>query len=860
MKTPHYKPPRLAAWLLEHVLPDGGWQTPLGDFEEYFNEVAAHRGLAWARLWYWGQVLNVLPRKLCHSAIWGIIMLANYLKVAFRNLAKRKGYAVINISGLAIGMACCMLILLWVRDELSYDRGHEHAEHLYRVVQDIQFSDHQTTWAITHGPLAPALQEAFPEIINTARFTGSGGLFRYNDQAFQERGAYADNTLFEMFTFPFVKGDPRTALLEPASIIISEEMAAKFFGDEDPLGAVINANNEYDFTITGVFKNIPENSTLQFDYVIPFIYTRELGFTVDTWRNSQFSTFVLLEAGAPVADVNGKIADFLDDKPTIEENATLRLQPITDLHLFSNLEFDYGGLGDVSYVYTFSLIAFFILLIACINFMNLSTAQAGKRAKEVGMRKVAGAKRSDIVLQFYGESVLLSVAALGLALLLVWLFLPGFNELSGKYLTLASSANLDIVLGLIVLTLFTGLVAGSYPALYLSSFQPVSILKGLLTFGSRGSAFRRILVTFQFALSIILIVGTFVVYNQLGYMQDKKLGFKKEQVVYLPKYEDLTTRFETAKSDLLQHARILNVTAMSSLPSRGYTFSNSLWEWEGQEADNEILFRAAFVDYDYFETLEIELVAGRSFSKAFATDTANAVVVINETAARIMGMDAPVGQTISDSRRDRTIVGVVKDYNFTSLRSEIDPLILILYPEYTGALVASIAPDDVPGTLRYIEEVWKNYVKEYPFEYGFLDERIDNLYRAEQRVGTLFMYFTALALFISCLGLLGLAAYIAEQRTKEIGIRKVLGASIAGVILLLSRDFAKWVLLANIIAWPVAYLAANRWLETFAYRTDLGWGAFVVAGSMTLLIALLTISYQAVKAAHANPVEALKYE
>jgi len=385
-------------------------------------------------------------------------------------------------------------------------------------------------------------------------------------------------------------------------------------------------------------------------------------------------------------------------------------------------------------------------------------------------------------------------------------------------------------------------------------------MHGSVMFGSKGSTFRRTLVIFQFSLSIILIVGTLVVYNQLDYMQDKKLGFKKEQVVYLPQYEEFETRFETVKSDLLQHAHILNVTATASLPSSGYTFSNSLWKWEGQDTDDEILFRASYVDYDYFETLEMEMAAGRSFSRAFATDTANAVVVINETAARMMGLEAPVGKRLSNSGTDRTIVGVVKDYNFTTLRREIEPLILILLPEYTGALLASIAPDDVPGTLRYLEDIWNKYVTGYPFEYGFLDERIDNLYRAEQRVGTLFMYFTALAIFISCLGLLGLAAYMVEQRTKEIGIRKVLGASIPGIILLLSKEFARWVLLANVIAWPVAYFLARRWLDNFAYRTTIDGEMFVLAGVFALVLALLTVSYQSIKAARANPAEALKYE
>ena len=492
--------------------------------------------------------------------------------------------------------------------------------------------------------------------------------------------------------------------------------------------------------------------------------------------------------------------------------------------------------------------------------MNLATAKSGTRAKEVGMRKVTGARRGDIVKQFYGESVLLSCLSLAVALLLVWLFLPGFNELSGKQLALQVSGNLDIFSGLVFITFFTGIVAGSYPALYLSSFQPVSILKGYLTAGLKGSYFRNALVVFQFSLSIFLIIGTIVVYSQLNYMKNRDLGYQKEHVIFLSKQEELVTRFETAKDELLQLSGIVNVTAMSNLPSFGYTFSNSLWGWEGKAEEEEILFRAVFVDYDYFETMGVEIVAGRPFSKDFVSDSI--AVVINDTAARVMGLDNPVdmNMTTPSLSMPLPIIGVVKDYHFRSLHSEIEPLILLLSPDNSQIAVVSISSDNIPETLAAIEKIWEKYVPSFPFEYGFLDERIDQLYRAEQSVGTLITYFALLAILISCLGLLGLAAYTAEKRTKEIGIRKTLGASVTGIVLLLSTEFSRWVLIANIVAWPAAYFLMNRWLDDFAYRTSLGLETFVLAGLLAVVIATLTISYQAIKAARGNPVDALKYE
>jgi len=785
-------------------------------------------------------------------------MLKNYLKIALRNIRRYKGYSFINIAGLAIGMACCILILLWVQDELSYDRFHENADYIYRVIQDINFADDSTTWAITQGPLGPSLKEDFPEIINATRITSRRFRLTYNDKSFDERPGMADGSILEMFSFPLIKGDPATALSDPNSIVMTEEMAEKYFGSEDPLGKTIKADNRWDFQVTGILKEVPHNSHLQFDSLIPFIFGRELNYTVDNWRNSQFRTYVQLQKGIPAQEVIQKISGYLYEKPTLEKDARLNLQPLLRIHLYSNYEFDTAH-GDITYVTIFSIIAFFILLIACINFMNLATARSGNRAKEVGMRKVAGAHKTDIVRQFYGESIFLAFIALFVALTIVWLLLPTFNNLAAKELSMGVSGNLLVLLGLLGITLLTGIISGSYPALFLSAFKPVKILKGSLRSGSKGSVFRKILVVFQFALTILLIICTIIIYNQLNYMRNMKLGYDKEFLIYKGMRGDVQAKFDSVKNELLQNPNILGVTATSSVPTYGYTFSNSLWRWEGQDPDEETLMRAVFVDLDYFKTFGMEIVEGRSYSKEFPTDATEAIMV-NEEAVKAMGMESPIGRRLSIGTNNFKIIGVVKNYHFRSLRQEIDPLILIYSPGQSRVLFARLRSENIPKTIGYMEDIWKEFAPGHPFNYRFLDDALNNLYRSEQRIGTILKYFSILAIFISCLGLFGLASFMSEQRTKEIGIRKVLGASVSNIALLLSREFTKWVLLANIIAWPVAYIAMYKWLQSYAYSTNIALWSFILSGAMALVIASVAVSYQSIKAAVANPADSLRYE
>ena len=663
-------------------------------------------------------------------------MIKNYIKIALRNLTRHKGYSLINIAGLAIGMACCILILLWVQDELSFDRFHENADSIYRVIQDIKFSDHSTTWAITQGPLGPSLKEDFPEIVNFTRVTGRRFRLAYQDNSFDEVLGMADGSIFEMFTFPLVEGDPQTALSDPHSIVLTEEMARKYFGDEHPIGKVLKADDEYDFLVTGILEEFPLNSHFRYDFLIPFIFGRELKYTVDNWRNSQFSTYVQIQEGIPYQEVVQKISGYLYEKPTIEKDAKLNLQPLGRIHLHSNYEFDRPH-GDITYVTIFSLIAFFILLIACINFMNLTTARSANRAREVGMRKVAGAYRRDLVRQFFGESILLAFIALIFAVGIVYLLLSVFNELAAKELSFEISGNIQTLSVLAGVALITGIIAGSYPALFLSAFQPADVLKGTLFSSNRGATFRKVLVVLQFSLTILLIVCTTIVYNQMNFMRNRKLGYDKEYLVYAVLRGDMRQQFDVVKEELLKNPNILAVTSSGTLPTYGYNFSNSLWRWEGQDPDEEILMRASFIDYNYFETLGLDIIEGRSYSKQFSTDPTEALIV-NEEAVKVMGMESPLGKQLGIGDNQAKIIGFVKNYHFRSLKQEIEPLILILNPSTCWALFAKLSSEDVSKTIGYMEKVWGEFASGYPFNYRFMDEAIDNLYHAEQQIGTLF--------------------------------------------------------------------------------------------------------------------------
>jgi len=793
------------------------------------------------------------------------MMFKNYLKITLRHLQRQKVYSFINLAGLAIGMACAILILLWVRNELSFDRFHGNAKNIYRVVSE--WRENSTKSAKTPGRLAPTIKAEIPEIVNAARvLKGSRSAFQYGDKAFYEEAFFSvDPAFFEMFSFNFIKGDPATVLSDKRALVITEALAKKYFGDEAPIGKTLNWNNWQNYQVTGVLRDVPENSHLQFDFLDSHQLGEQFWPGGYNWGNFIHETYVQLQDRADPQQAGEKItAVLLKNFPRISPYLKrLYLQPLADIHLDAEVTDGHTVLGDMKYVYLFALIAGFVLLIACINFMNLSTARSLQRAKEVGMRRVAGASRLQLIGQFYGESILLASIALFLALLLAELFLPAFNQLAGKNLAM-DYHDPRLVLGFTAIILVTGLVAGSYPALYLSSFKPVKVLKGMMESGTQGSRFRKALVVMQFSLSVILMSGAAVVYQQLDYMRNKKLGFEKENLVYIPAKDNAGAKYEAFKNELLQVPNILGVTAQGSLPM--FSLNSSTVSWEGKDPSIEQVMENKAIDYNFVALLNLKIVEGRNFSTTHPTDAKEAFI-INEEAARVMGMSSAVGKRIVTAGREGAVIGVVKDAHFKSLHHKIQPQIFYVLTDFTsevmnlyGIVLIKINGTDIPKTIAAIANVWKRVNPNTPFEYHFLDETIDRQYAAEKKISAMANYFTVLAIAISCLGLFGLAAFAAERRTKEIGVRKVLGATVANIVAMLSRDFVKLVLVANLIAWPVAYFAMNKWLQNFAYRIDLGWWVFVLAGGMALFIALLTVSTQAIRAALVNPVEALRYE
>ncbi len=792
-------------------------------------------------------------------------MFSNYLKTAFRNLWKYKIFSFINITGLAIGMAVCILILLWVNDELYFDRFQENAPQLFRVIQEADYAGHDIQIARTPFPLEPALRNDFPEIADAARVFINGMTVKVGEKIFEDdKMIYTDPSFLKMFSFPLLQGDAATALSNPLSIVLTEKMAKKYFGTRDALGKTLTVENQFQVQVTGIIKDIPRNSHIQFDFIVPLDIVKEFGFDIDQmpWTNSNNSlyTYVMLRENANMQEVNQKISDIMAGHVSTSANRMF-LQPFSRIHLHSDFLGDVEGQGDIKYVYIFSVMAIFVLLIACINFMNLTTARSGSRAKEVGMRKVIGASRRDIVKQFFGESILLALIALGFALFMVEIFLPVFNHLSGKQLAIDYLANYQMLFGLIGIALLTGLVAGSYPALFLSSFRPVKVLKGSLKSGAQRSFFRKVLVVTQFSLSIILIIATTVVYSQINYMNKKNLGFDKEQLVYIHLNSEARKKYEPLENELLKNPNVLNVAVASHLLT-DVTHAFDHVSWEGKNPDENVTMNGISVDYNFIKTLKMELAAGRDFNREHSTDATGAYV-INEAAARKMGFASPVGKQFSLSEkmnRPGTIIGVVKDFHFKPLSKEIEPMVMFLGERERFYLYVRVKPGNISNTISELKNTWKSLIPGAQFHYGFFDEAQAKMYDNERRVGTLFNYFTVLAIFISCLGLFGLASFMAEQRTKEIGVRKVLGASVPNVIVLLSREFSLWVLLSNVIAWPVAWFFMNKWLHNFAYRTQLELWIFIFAGILALVIALFTVSWQAIRAATANPVKSLRYE
>ena len=792
-------------------------------------------------------------------------MFKNYFKIALRNLYRDKAFSFINLSGLAIGLACFILIMLWVQDELSFDRFHENEGNLYRVT--MKNSSMDKFWAITPLALSNAIKIGYPEIENSTRYTNLpiNFLFEHQDKRIEFGTAMVDPAFFKMFTFPLIHGDPETALDDPFSIILTQGIAMKLFPGKNPVGQVISFqflnNVKYDLKITGLVKNLPYNSHLQAESFIPYEFLKVL-MPLNDWDNYMGYTYIMLPSNFSPKIAEKDIYNCLHNNLN-EKNAAglvVHLQPIKDIHLFSNLAHDNSVHGDIKYVYLFSIIAAFILIIACINFMNLATARSIKRAKEIGLRKVVGANRSKIIFQFLGESLFFIILAFILSIVLIEIALPSFSEWAGKNLEINYSNGWYIVCA-VALIFLTGLMAAGYPAFFLSAFQPVRVLNARKISGSK-SIFRKVLVAVQFSLSIMIIIGSIVVWRQLNYVQNANLGYNRENLIYIKMQGQVKSTYETLKNDLLQNPNIISAAANEFITGDVGQGTNNI-SWEGKRDDQDVRVHLHRVDYDFLKTFDIELSQGRFFSQEFSTD-ANQAFVINETAVKTMGLDSPVGKNFQLWGQQGKIIGVVKDFHFQSLHNNIEPLLLWMNTDFNyngfGYLTVRIKSADMANTINYIKSVWRKHSPDYPFTYKFYDETLAAQYSAEQRIGKLFNGFTLLAIIISCLGLLGLISFVTEQKTKEIGIRKVLGASIPILIRMLLKDFAVWIVLANLIAWPVAFYVMNKWLQNFAYRINLTIWPFLLAGLAALVIALLTVSWQAIRAATANPVEALRYE
>jgi len=807
-------------------------------------------------------------------------MLTNYIKIAWRNLVRNKAFSAINIVGLALGLATCLLISLYVFNELSYDRYSEKADRIVRVVFRGIMDGGQINEANVMPPVAQTLKADYPEVEEATRLQSVGyPAISIGDRTFRdERLAFADSNFFQVFGLPLLEGDAKTALVQPGTAIITRALAQKFFGTANPLGKSISIKSwNALFRVTGVIEKIPVNSHFHFDMFMSMAGLPDA--KSPSWMTSGYYTYLVLPKGYDPAKLEAKLPQMVSKYmgPQLQKafgmtitqfrqkgnDVGFLLQPLTSIHLRSNLTGEMEANGDIQYVYIFGAIALFMLTIACINFMNLSTAGASKRAKEVGIRKVMGSVRQSLTSQFLIESLLLTAIALVLAVGLVYMVLPLFNELAGKDLHVNFSAMPWLLPCLVLLGVVVGVLAGSYPAFFLSSFKPVQVLKGTKFTGDRKSiGLRSGLVVVQFFISITLMIGTTVVYRQLNYIQHKRLGYEKDQVLVLPETWLLDKKEEVFRNQIMQDPRVVNVSTSGYLPA-GPSNNNNYMVYPESNSTQLVKTVRYDVDYNYIPTLGMQMAYGRNFSKDYGTDSSG--VILNETAARTFGWNGnALGHTITHTENDgkqgvRRVIGVVKDFHFRSMHEAITPLVMVL-SRNSGTVIVKIKTKDISGLLATLKTQWEKLTTDAPFNYSFLDERFNNTYLAEQKTGRILGFFAGLTIFVACLGLFGLATFMAEQRTKEIGVRKVLGASVPSIVGLLSRDFLKLVAIAIVLSSPVAWYAMNRWLQDFAYRIDIEWWMFVLAGVLAVLIALLTVSFQSIRAALMNPVKSLRSE
>jgi putative ABC transport system permease protein len=810
-------------------------------------------------------------------------MFRNLFKTAWRNLVKYKFISFINLFGLTIGLTCCLLILTYILNELSYDKYNKNADNVYRVTRTFYNGNGEATLNLStvSPPFGYYFPSDFPEIQKMTRLLNNGTTpLRYKDKLINEPNVYfADKNLFDVFTVDVVKGNPQTALNDPFAVMLTEATAKKYFGNEDPVNKVLRANNQFDVKVTGVYKDFPSNAHIHPNILVSFntlkdsaVYGEE-GLRTN-WGNNSFFTYLLLPAGYDINRMKARFPAFLDkhmegqygpNKPS--KFTKIDLQKLTDIHLYSHTDYEAEPNGDIKRVYIFSIIALFVLLIACINYMNLSTARSALRAKEIGIRKVVGARKTELIFQFLSESILLTWAAIVVAFVLLYFTLPWLNKVSGQNLSLNILMRWQVFIPLFLSPVLIGFISGIYPALFMSSFQPVKTLKGLFKVGNSNISLRKVLVVAQFAISIILIITTVVVFQQLRYMQNASLGYDKEHLVTMTYYSQMNDQYESFRNTLLQNPNITEVGRSSRIPT-GRLLDGMGAQAPGNDSMVQVKADIRFVstDYDFILTYNIPIAAGRNFSREYGTDTSN--FVINEAAVKAVGWKRPqdaVGKAFRYGNIEGHIIGVMKDFHFESLHQTIAPLIFIMpatppNQSFYNAISIKVSGQNIPATIEAIKNTWQKFLPELPFQYTFLDENFATLYEAEQRQETIFTTFACIAIFIACLGLFGLSAFAISQRVKEIGVRKVLGANTSTIVALLSKEFLKLVIIAAVFAFPVAWYAMYNWLKDFAYRINIEWWVFIAAGFTAMLIALVTVSLQAIKAATANPIQSLRTE
>ncbi len=859
-------PPKFAEWILSCLYPDRGYLTSVGDFREDYLEIYQSSGPLKANLWYWKQVARSIPGFIRNKGHWNIVLVDNYLKIALRNIKKNKIFSFITMAGLIVGMTCFILIVLFIRYELSYDTFHGKADTIYRIYAEFPGVDYlgRSCFAGSPGVMAQTLMDELPEVVNATKIGRHiNTLIKYRDKAFYENGIYADENFFDVFTFPLIQGDPGKALKDPFSVIISDTLVKKLFDHENPIGKTLNIDRQYDFKITGIHKDVPDNSHLKFSFVVSFatltVNKRALE-SINHWDAYMYFTYLILPEDYNFKEMERKISVVANKyaREIMELDGTIyRLQPLKKIHLHSNFNNEIAvNNSNIKYIYLFAVLGFVILVIACINNMNLTTARASKRAKEIGIRKVIGTKKDQLFAQFIVESFSLVIISSFIALAAAGSLLSWFKTFVNRDIEIDLFQNMDLMALLVGIVFFTGLLSGSYPALFLSSFRPINILKGTYNPSSKGAKFRNILVITQFSISIILIAVTLIIFNQLQFMMTADVGYNRDHIVVLKIREpEARQQYTAIKNRILQHRNVTSVTSSSYLPSEVLNQRTPKVKLEnGQEV--RIPIAEVMADYNYLDFFQIKLIKGRNFSREFSTDEKEAVI-INETAAEQFGLKEPLGKTFHDYGK---VIGVVHDFHFLSFHHRIKPMAFKLSPNNNFFFSVKIKSTEIPETIAYLNQVFDEFSADHPFIYEFFDELYYKQYQSERQLGSLLGYLAGLSIFIACFGLFGLALFEAERKTKEIGIRKTLGASVSHIARMLSKEYIKLFVLSSLIAYPVVYVCMSRWLQNFAYRIDIGWLPFGGATVIAIVLALLTVLFHTMRAANANPVDFLRYE